>query len=446
MIVRSHCARHARLMGTSLIATLLGGCGQATKPPAASRAGADSLRASGTGTQMPAMPGMPDMPGMPGMQMRSDGSAMLSASAITQFGITFDSAVVRELQGTLRTVGTVAIDETGVVSVTTKVGGFIERLDARVTGQRIVRGQSLAAIYSPEILVAEEELLVAQRLGASLGRANPRESSGGSSGDSSRDVTLLSAARRRLRLLDVSDAQIDEVLRTQKVQRTTPLIAPVAGVLTQRAVTQGEAVQAGMLLFTISDLSRLWIDVRIPAATGADVRNGMLATYTVTGAPGRSFTGRIAYVYPTVGDQSRTLSARVLVRNDDGVLKPGMFATVLITSPGRRTLTVPRAAVIETGTRSMVFVDMGGGRLMPHEVDVGATTADLVEIRSGLEVGQRVVTSAQFLLESESNLADVMRSMIGMGAAAGSTDAGMPGKKMAGATRAPVKSPAPARR
>lgn len=418
-VVRSRIA----LGGT--IAALVVGCNQQNTDATPSRASTDTAR---TASPDAAMPGMP---GMPGMQMSADGSALLPAAAVKQFGITFDSAAVRELRGTLRTVGTVSVDESGVVAVTTKVAGFIERLDAKVTGQRVTRGQVLAAIYSPEVLVAEEELLVAQRLDAPEANATTRT-----------EVSLLSAARRRLRLLDVSDAQIDEILRTHRVPRTTAIIAPVSGVLTERAVSQGQAVQVGMPLFTISDLSKLWIDVRLPAAAGAGVRDGMSATYTVTGVPARTYTGRVSYIYPTVGDQSRTLSARVLVRNDDGVLKPGMFATVAITSPGRRALTVPRAAVIETGDRSIVFVDMGGGRLMPHDVEVGATTPDVVEILSGLVAGQRVVTSAQFLLESESNLADVMRSMIGMGEASRSSDEGMKGMDMSGGT---AKSPTPAR-
>ncbi len=427
MNAQLHIRRAACRRSRILIAALLTGCSQGAKPPAASHTGTDTLRASGAA-----------MSGMPGMQMSTDGSALLSAASVKQFGITFDTAAVRELRGTLRTVGTVAADESGVVVVTTKVGGYVERLDAKVTGERVSRGQSLAAIYSPEILVAEEELLVAQRLGAAAEGADAR--------DSSKDVTLLSAARRRLRLLDVSEAQINQVLRTQRVQRTTTLVAPTSGVLTQRAVSQGQAVQVGMPLFTISDLSKLWIDVRIPAATGALVRNGMQATYTVTGAPARSYSGRIAYMYPTVGDQSRTLSARVLVRNDDGALKPGMFANVVIASPGRRALTVPRAAVIETGERAVVFVDMGGGRLMPQTVEVGATTSELVEILAGLAEGQRVVTSAQFLLESESNLAEVMRGMIGMGAAARQADNDMQGMKMDGAAVPLAKSPSPTRR
>ncbi len=420
---------HVKFRATLALAVVLAGCSGKDTGLAASGRTADTAGGYGASTAMP---------GMPGMQMSSDGSALISASAIKQFGVTFDTAAVRELQGTLRTVGTVAADESGVVAVTTKVGGFIERLDARVTGQRITRGAPLAAIYAPEILVAEEELLVASRLSTSAERASDR--------DTTRSVTLLSAARRRLRLLDVSDVQIDEVLRTQSVQRTTTLVAPISGVLTQRLVSQGQAVQAGMLLFMISDLSKLWIDVRIPAGSSGGVRDGMLATYTVSGVPGRTFTGRVSYIYPTVGDQSRTLSARVLVRNDDGVLKPGMFATVAMASPGRRVLTVPRAAVIETGERSVVFVDMGGGRLMPHEVELGATTSDFVEVLAGLNGGQRVVTSAQYLLESESNLADVMRSMLGMGSAAMTVDTDMKGMDMGGASAARVTTPAPARR
>ncbi len=413
------------LAGTMTV--LLVGCNQQSNAASPPRAGADSARATASDAAMP------------GMQMSADGSAMLSAAAIRQFGITFDSAVVRELRGSFRSVGTVSVDESGIVAVTTKVAGFIERLDAKVTGQRVTRGQVLAAIYSPEVLVAEEELLVAQRLRLQAENATTPD-----------DGSLLSAARRRLRLLDVSDALIDEILRANRVQRTTPIIAPVSGVLTERAVSQGQAVQVGMPLFTISDLSKLWIDVRIPAATGASVRDGMSASYTVSGAPGRTYTGRVSYIYPTVGDQSRTLSARVLVRNDDGVLKPGMFATVAIASPGRRVLTVPRAAVIETGDRSVVFVDMGGGQLMPHDVEVGAATTDLVEILAGLTSGQRIVTSAQFLLESESNMAEVMRSMIGMGTAKGSSDTDMKGMDMKGmdmrgAGSTPAKSLPPAR-
>ena len=437
---RSHETRGAvrtRIALSGAIAVLLVACNQQEKTASPSRVGSGPALAARADSAQPGMPGMPGMPGTPGtpgmagMQMSADGSALLPAAAVKQFGITFDSAAERELQGTLRTVGTVSVDESGVLAVTTKVAGFIERLEAKVTGQRVTRGQVLAEIYSPEVLAAEEELLVAKRLDASEATATARA-----------EPSLLSAARRRLRLLDVSDAQIDEVLRTGRAQRTTPIIAPASGVLTERAVSQGQAVQAGMPLFTIADLSKLWIDVRIPVAAGAGVRDGMSATYNVAGVPVRTYTGRVAYIYPTVGDQSRTLSARVLVRNDDGVLKPGMFATVAIMSPGRRALTVPRAAVIETGERSVVFVDMGGGQLMPHDVEVGAATPDLVEILSGLASGQRVVTSAQFLLESESNLAEVMRSMIGMGTAKGSADTDMKGMDTRGAGAAPAKSPA----
>ncbi len=417
-------------------ATLVLLCGAvltACSGPRGADATHDAMR--DTGKPRDAMPGMnPPRNNPPGTAAGTDGFALLSPAVVKQFGITFGIADRREMRGSLRTVGTVAVDETGIVAVTTKVGGYIERLDAKVTGQLVRRGQSLAAIYSPEVLLAEEELLVAQRLGA--GAASPDD--GG--------VTLLSAARRRLRLLDVSDAQINEILRTQRAQRTTAILSPATGVLTRRDVSQGQAVQPGMPLFMISDLSRLWIDVRIPAASGAAVHDGMLASYTVTGVPGRSFTGRVSYIYPTVGDQSRTLSARVLVRNNDGALKPGMFANVEIASPGRTVLTVPRSAVIETGARSLVFVDMGDGRLIPRTVAVGATTSEMAEILSGLEAGQRVVTSAQFLLESESNLAEVMRSMIGMGAA-GAKDAGMamPGMAMPARDAPPVKTVPPAR-
>jgi RND family efflux transporter MFP subunit len=191
------------------------------------------------------------------------------------------------------------------------------------------------------------------------------------------------------------------------------VFAPASGVVTEKAVVQGQGVNAGMMLFTLADLSAVWVEVEVREGDAGSLRAGQGVDVEVTGLPGRAFKGRIELIQPTVDAAARTVRARVAVSNPGMLLKPGMYATVNVLIPSRRTLTVPASAVISTGTRSLVFVDMGGGRLMPHDVEIGAATGEYTEVLSGLEPGQRVVTSAQFLLESESNIAEVMKSMMG---------------------------------
>ena len=363
---------------------------------------------------------------MAGMQgMSPDGAVRLTASQLTTFGVTFGTVEQRTLSTDVRTVGTVMMDESRVASVTPKINGFVERLYVNTTGQPVRRGQPLADVYSPDLLAAQEELLLARRLDRTVGQsAVPGVPS--SSGE------LLAAARRRLRLWDVSESQIDEVLRTGRARRTVTLYSPVSGVVTEKKVVVGQAVQAGMELYTLADLSEVWIDVQVRETEAANVRAGTGADVEFATYPGRTYKGRVTFIYPTIAEQTRSVRARVSVANAAGQLKPGMYATVQLSSPTRSALTVPRAAVVQTGERAVVFVDQGKGALRPVDVETGASAGDYVEILAGLEPGQRVVTSAQFLLDSESNLADVMKSMIGMGG--GRTDAGgdMAGMDMSG--------------
>ncbi len=363
---------------------------------------------------------------MAGMQgMSPDGAVRLTASQLTTFGVTFGTVEQRTLSTDVRTVGTVMMDESRVASVTPKINGFVERLYVNTTGQPVRRGQPLADVYSPDLLAAQEELLLARRLDRTVGQsAVPGVPS--SSGE------LLAAARRRLRLWDVSESQIDEVLRTGRARRTVTLYSPVSGVVTEKKVVVGQAVQAGMELYTLADLSEVWIDVQVRETEAANVRAGTGADVEFATYPGRTYKGRVTFIYPTIAEQTRSVRARVSVANAEGQLKPGMYATVQLSSPTRSALTVPRAAVVQTGERAVVFVDQGKGALRPVDVETGASAGDYVEILAGLEPGQRVVTSAQFLLDSESNLADVMKSMIGMGG--GRTDAGgdMAGMDMSG--------------
>lgn len=363
---------------------------------------------------------------MPGMDMSAAGSARLTAAQIAQFGVTFGTVEERPLTAETRTTGVVTFDERRVAKVAPKFSGFVERLHVDFTGQAVRRGQPLLDVYSPELVSAQEELLLARRLDRTVGEsAVPGVPSG--------TTDLLGAARRRLRLWDISDAQIEEILRTGAVRRALTLYAPASGVVVEKMVLAGQAVEAGMPLYTIADLARVVVDVQLRETDATLVRQGTPAALEITGLPGRLFEGRVDYVYPALDSMSRSVRARVTVPNAGRALMPGMYATVRLLSPARRALTIPTSAVVQTGQRTLVFVDMGGGRLMPHDIEIGRTTSEYSEVLTGVEPGQRVVTAAQFLLESESNLGEVMRSMMGQGGGGDRGMADMPGMEMKGA-------------
>lgn len=364
-----------------------------------------------------------DMAGMEGMNMSSDGSVQLAASQISEFGITFGTIEMRRLETEVRTVGIVSFDETRIVQVVPRFSGFVERLHVDFTGQPVRVGQPLLDVYSPELVAAQEELLIARQLERTMDHTAVPGVPAGSS-------NMLAAARRRLGLWNISDAQIDDVLRTGEVQRTLTLHAPASGVVVEKNVVRGQAIESGQTLYTIANLSEVWVEAELREADAGTVREGSGATVELAAFPGRPFTGRVEYVYPTLAETSRTLKVRIALANSEGRLKPGMYATVRITTPGRTALTAPASAVVRTGERSVAFVDMGSGRLMPHDIETGQRGSEYVEVLTGLEPGQRVVTSAQFLLDSESNLGEVMRSMAGMGGAGSMEGMDMPGMEM----------------
>jgi membrane fusion protein, copper/silver efflux system len=358
--------------------------------------------------------GMMVMSGMPGMGASnssndSNGLVTLTASQIDQFGVTFGTAAVRPLTSEVRTAGVVTFDETKMAQIAPKFGGYVDRLYVNSTGQQVRRGQPVLDIYSPELVAAQQELLLAGQLDRSIGRSSvPGVTAGG--------TNLVDASRRRLQQWDISDAQIDQILSTGRVRRTLTLYAPVSGIVIDKKVLQGQAVAPGEELYTIANLADVWVDAELREVDAASVRVGSATKIEFTGLPGHTYTGRVAYVYPTLQPEARTIKARIVVPNPDGMVKPGMYATVRLSTPSRSALTVPSSAILQTGDRNIVFVDMGNGestrRLMPHDVVFGSVAGTYTEIISGLEPGQRVVTSAQFLLDSESNLGEVMKSMI----------------------------------
>jgi Cu(I)/Ag(I) efflux system membrane fusion protein len=389
------------------------------------------------GVSVPAQTGAPmatdsagAMAGMPGMDMSGmdgapSGGLRLTADQIRTFGVTFGEVRVRPLVAEVRTVGTVTVDETTLAMVTPKFGGFVERLYVNATGQVVTRGQPLMDVYSPALVAAEQELLVAGGLERTIGQAVVP----GVRGDA---PAFVADARRRLELWDISDAQIDAVLRSGVAQHTLTLYAPVSGIVLRKEVVQGQAFQPGQSLYTIANLADVWVDAALREQDAADVRVGSRATVALTAFPGQPITGHVAYVYPILDSAARAVRARIELPNAAGRLKLGMYGDVTISTRGRSALTVPTSAVMATGDSTVVFMDMGGGALMPHTVVLGVSAGAYTEVLSGLASGDRVVTSAQYLLDAEANLGDVMRSMIGMQG----SGAGMSGMKM---PPAPVK-------
>ncbi|HEX7942190.1 MAG TPA: efflux RND transporter periplasmic adaptor subunit, partial [Gemmatimonadaceae bacterium] len=293
----------------------------------------------------------------------------LTANQIRQFGITFGTAEMRPLESRVRTVGTVTVDETGLAQVVPRFGGFVERLHVDATGQPVRRGQPLMDVYSPELLAAEQELLVARNLERSIGESTVPGVPAGT-------PDLVAAAKRRLQLWDISEAQIEAILRTGEPRRTLTLYAPASGIVLEKNVVRGQAIQSGQMLYTIASLDDVWVEAALREQDAGAVRIGSAASVALAAFPGRPVRGRVTYIYPTLDSTARTIRARIEVPNPDGRLKPGMYATVELTTPTRTALAVPASAVVNTGERAVVFVDLGSGELAPREVVVGRVEGD----------------------------------------------------------------------
>ncbi len=273
-------------------------------------------------------------------------------------------------------VGSVVVDENRIAVVEARAAGWVERLDVRAVGDTVRAGQVVAGIYSPELLAAQEELALAQTLN---------------------DSTLIVAAQTRLKLLNSSS--------NGRPQRQTLITAPQSGVVVELAVRQGAQVTPGMPLMKLADLSKVWIMVEVPEAQAAWVVDGRPAEARLKGLPGKVFEGNVDYVYPLLDTQTRTLRARLAFDNADGALKPGMYAEVVVFGGAKSDVTlVPSEAVIRTGSRSVVLVAEAEGRYRPVEVTLGAERGDEIIVVAGLEAGQQVVVSGQFLIDSEASL------------------------------------------
>lgn len=299
--------------------------------------------------------------------------------------------------GTLRTVGRVAMDERRREVVHAKYQGYVERLHVDFTGKPVRQGQPLLAIYSPELVAAQKEYLVARRAQARLGDSSVP-------GVARSGTELAEASRQRLRAFDVSPEEIAALERTGTARRTITLRSPVSGVVVEKMAFEGMQVSPADRLYEIADLSRVWVLAEVYEKDLGAVRVGLPARVTLTAQPAAEWRGTVTFVSPIVKPETRTVEARIEVDNRSGVLKPDMFTDVFFEGTPSSVLTVPESAVIQTGERTLVFVDKGQGEYEPREVALGPRVAGGYEVIRGLAAGERVVVSANFLLDSESSL------------------------------------------
>jgi Cu(I)/Ag(I) efflux system membrane fusion protein len=361
------------------------------------------------------------------MPAAGPGPVTIAPEVRARLGILVVTAAVRTLTRDLRLVGRVVPAETAQRTVASRVDGFVERLAVDFTGRPVRRGEVLLELYSPMLVAAQQELLLAVRLRSALGAASTPDAA--QNADS-----LVAAARRRLQYWDISDDQIGEMERSGTVRRTLTLRSPSDGVVLQKNVVQGQSVAAGAPLFEIADLGTVWLEADVFEDDLAAVRVGQGANVTFDAFPGEVVRGRVTYLYPTVDPASRTGKVRVEIANPAGRIRPGLFGTVRISEPQAvRGVVIPRQAALVTGDRQLVFVEDSAHRFQPRLVELGAENDSLVVVRAGLSAGERVVATAAFLLDAESNLG---AAMVGM--------AGMEGMGPAPAASAPAPARAPA--
>ncbi len=356
--------------------------------------------------------------------MQMDGRPMrITGRQASLAGVSF--AVVREaeLDRTVRAVATVVPDEgrTGIVNA--RVGGWIEVLHADETGRHVQTGDPLFELYAPDLLTAQEELLLALRLGGLQGADS-----------------MVVGARRRLALWGIADSLITEIERTGAVRETLTIFSPFSGHILDKFVLEGERIEAGQDLYRIADLSTLWIEAEIFEQDVDLVAVGQPAEVTLEARPGRSYQGRVSLVYPTLEEDTRTLRVRIELPNPAGEIKPMMYATVRIRARTPRGTIVPLTAVLPTGDRDLAFVVRGGG-IVPAPVTVGMRGDSTLLVTDGLAVGDTVVASATFLFDSESSLAAALAGIMldmGMGLDMGGMEMGgmdMDGMETSGADR-----------
>ena len=311
----------------------------------------------------------------------------VSAETMQQLGIRLTTVARESLTQEVRAVATVVPDESRISHVHTRVSGWVEHLDVNTTGEMVRAGQPLAHIFSQELFSSQTEYLAIRKATSASGITS----------------AVVAGGRTRLSVLGMTPADIDTIEQTNEPKRLITVAAPRSGIVINRGVTVGTAVDPSTTLLTIADLSRVWILAEVPEANIANIHIGTRAIVDFPASGRTPFETRIDFIYPTLSERTRTLRVRLSAANPTGALRPGLYGTVAFESVGAPVITVPRDAVVDTGQRQHVFV-ADGDLFAPRTVTLGVQLADRVEVRTGLAEGERVVAAGVFLLDSESRL------------------------------------------
>jgi membrane fusion protein, copper/silver efflux system len=329
------------------------------------------------------------------------GVVLLDETRRQLIGVRTDRVIEAPMQRSFRAVGRVAYDESALADVSSRVRGWITELVVSQTGQRVRRGQTLFRVYSPDLYGAEQDFLLANRGGTASG-----DSAGAAS---NRTESLRRAARQRLRLLGMTDARIDELAQRGAPSDSVEFPSPVTGIIIEKDVVQGAAVDAGARLYRIASLDDVWVEADVYEADLPHVRVGQAAGVTLDHLPGRTYSAKVASIPPGLDPMTRTGRVRLVLSNPELELRPGMYASVSLASDLGSRVQVPAAAVIYTGPRRLVFVDLGDGRFRPQEVRLGAEANGMYEVMTGLSPGDQVATSGVFLIAAEARITTAAR-------------------------------------
>lgn len=327
----------------------------------------------------------------------------ISPDKVQKLGVRSEPAQLRTLDSVVRAAGQVQVDERRVYAVSPKFEGWVERLFVNATGQPVAKGQPLFEAYSPELVSAQREYAIAAQGVQDLKDAGPDAQSS--------MQRLAESSLTRLRNWDISDEQVRALRDRGETRRTLTFRSPVSGVVLEKKALQGMRFMPGEALYQIADLGSVWVIADIYERDIGAVTRGTKAKVSLAAYPADTFTGTVTYVYPTLKPETRTVPVRIELANSRDRLKPNMYAQVELATAGRgKVLTVPASAVIDSGTRQIVLVDLGEGRYRPREVRVGTRTGDQAEIIEGVKDGERVVVAANFLIDAESNLKSAIGS------------------------------------
>ncbi|SCM75913.1 Heavy metal RND efflux membrane fusion protein, CzcB family (fragment) [uncultured Pleomorphomonas sp.] len=327
----------------------------------------------------------------------TSGTVTVSADKIQTLGVRTEAAALRAMTRSVRAVGAVAVDERNEYQVAPRFEAWIERLIADTTGASVRRGDVLMEVYSPELVLAQEEYLSARG-----------------------DAGLAEAALARLRNLGIADEEIARLKATGKAMRTLPYRAEADGIVLEKLAVRGMRFMPGETLYRIADLSEVWMLAEVFEQDLPAVRVGETAEVAINSMPDRRFTGTVDFLYPTLAAESRTAKVRIELANPDGLLRPNLYGTVhLAAASGLPALAVPDSAVLDSGTRKVVLVESGDGRFAPREVKTGPRADGYIRIDGGLDAGEKVVTRANFLIDSESNLRSALAAFAPAAADAG---------------------------